>query len=346
MITMLEKYYNIHEIVKFKIVSEKKFGWSIRNILKVYENFETDKLNKTDFEVFLGKFIPSNHDCYILENKYYIKKDYFFCNKDIYKFTKWQFELKDIDQEKTIVKIHSNLFGYMWMVGFIIEFLIHYKMNLKGYPIIHASAVGKNNNGVIFSARGGGGKTTIAMKLLENGFEILGDNFVIVNNGRILSYLTPLNIFKYNLTPIVYSHLTFKQKFILNLKNILYKVTLNYIKIFTTLNTKKLFPDKLRDEIKLNNVFVIIPSEEYSIDSISKLEFVDYMLYNQKLDTLLFLPYIFEYSYIFPDSKLAKHWENYKKNLIDNLSDEIKIYKVQVGKYDSNELKQILSFVE
>jgi hypothetical protein len=346
MITMLEKYYNIHEIVKFKIISEKRVTWSIKNILKVYENFETDKLDKTDFEVYLGNFIPCNNDCIILEDKYYIKKDYFFCNKDIYKFTKWQFELNGIDQEKTIVKIHSNFFGYMWMAGFIVEFLIHFKMNLKGHPIIHASAVSKKNYGIIFSARGGGGKTTLAMKLLNNGFNLLGDNFVIIKNGRILSYLTPLNIFKYNLTPIINSHLTIRQKLILNLKNILYKVSLNYIKIFTTLNTKKLFPNKLRDEIKLNNVFVIIPSNEYSVDRISKLELVDYLLYNQKLDTLLFLPYIFEYSYIFPDSKLAKHWENYKKNLINNLSDEIKIHKVNIVKHDSKELKQILSSLE
>lgn len=344
---MLEKCYNIHNILKFKIISNKRFKFNLKNIYGSFENFETKEIDKADFEVYLGDFEPANHECHILENKYYIKNDYFYCKKDMYKFTNWEFEMDGIDSETTVIKISSNFFGYLWMAGFIIEFFIHYKMNLKNHPIIHASALSNDNKGYIFSARGGGGKTTISMNLLEKGFEILGDNFVIIKNGQVLSYFSPLNIFTYNLSPIIKANLTLKNKMSLNIKNIIYKLSFGFIKIFTKINPRDILSDSISDISSIEKIFVLLPKEQLTFRKISKEELCEYLLLNQMLDTLLFLPYITEYAYLYPNSNLANHWKLYKKNLIKNIPNNIEFSEIEVPlKYDSNNFLEIVNYLD
>ncbi|GAB4315556.1 MAG: hypothetical protein Kow0019_15750 [Methanobacteriaceae archaeon] len=343
---MLVKYYNIHNIVKFKIITQKRFKWNLKNIYGSFENFEDNKNDETDFEVHLGNFKPENNNCHILENNYYIKDDYFYCKKDRYKFTNWEFEINGIDNDNTVIKISSNFFGYLWMAGFIIEFFIHYKMNRKGYPLIHASALSYNNKGYIFSARGGGGKTTISMNLLSNGFKLLGDNFVVLNKNKVFSYFSPLNIFSYNLVPIINSKLNSRDKLMLKIKNIIYKLSFGFVKIFTKINPKVILADYTIDSAKITKIFLLLSKNEFKVEMIDKEELCDYLIFNQMLDSLLFLPYIFEYSYVYPDSFLAKHWNLYKKNLLNNISENIKIYKVELPKNTSKFHKNFFHFME
>jgi hypothetical protein len=219
-------------------------------------------------------------------------------------------------------------------------------MNQKGYPIIHASCVSLNNKGILFSARGGGGKTTIAMHLLDKGFKLLGDNFVIIGEDKALSYLSPLNIFTYNLTPLVRKYLGFNNKVVLSLKNVFYNLTRGYIKIFTKMNPKIAFPHLVDESSKVSAIFVITPRESLKIDKIEKIELCNFLVTNQQLDTLSFLEYIFEYSYIYPNSELSQHWSIYKKNLIKILPDGHIYYKVEVPqKYDPLVLDEIANFI-
>jgi len=343
-----EKYYNIHDVVKFKIVT-KEFEWKFNNIYRAYKNFETTKTDELDFIVYIGKFTPSNQGCHILEDKYYIKEDYLYCKKDSYKFTSWEFEMSGFESKYTVIRISSNTLGYMWMSGFIIEFMIHYKMNEKGYSIVHASGVSRNNRGFIFSARGGGGKTTIALNLLERGFKMLGDNFVILHGEEVLNYISPLNIFTYNLAPIIRKNFGIKNKTILMLKEVIYRVTGGYIKIFTKLNPKEIFPELTIDKTKLDMVFLIVTREEVEriqVKKIGKTELLNHLIMNQMLDTLLFLPYILEYSYMFPNSKLAGHWVRYRKNLEKNLPNSMPIYRIEVPqKYKTDVFERILEVI-
>ena len=343
---MAERYYNIHDIVKFKVVSSSLFERQFSNIYESYKNFETEKIDNPDFNVYLGKFTPSNHDCHIIQDKYYIKENYFYCTKDSYKVIKWEFEMAGFEGDNTTVRIHSDFIGYMFMAGIIIDFLIRFKMNEKGYPIVHASCVSKDNHGFLFSARSGGGKTTIALNLVENGFKFLGDDFSILHNNAVLSFLSPLNIFTYNLSPVIRRNFGVKNKVILGLKELLYKMTLGYIKIFTMINPCDVFPDLIADKSKLDGIFLIIPKEEFYIEKIGKDELIEHLIMNQKLNSLFFLKYISEYSYIFPESNLSTHWDRYKENLKMNLPDNIPVYTVEVPqKYDKKIFEKIWEMI-
>ena len=73
---MHTKYYNINDLVKFALVGSKKFTTSLR-----YSNYLVDYLNENelDFTINLNKFDPNVKKCSILEDNYYVKKNYLYC---------------------------------------------------------------------------------------------------------------------------------------------------------------------------------------------------------------------------------------------------------------------------
>ena len=210
----MEKNYNIHDIVKFKVIANR-----ISNRMDIeYINFESDTIDNPDFTIYLGDFTPSNEGCSILDHTYYIKKNYLYC-KDSYKIGRWAVEVSGLEENEMTVKLSTNTVGAiaadMFICAFIIDFLIRFKMEQKGYSVVHASAVSKDGNAYLFPSQSGAGKTTTAIYFAENGYNFLGDDFVILHNRDVISYLTPLNIFAYNLNPIILKNLGFKDKRIL-----------------------------------------------------------------------------------------------------------------------------------
>ena len=340
-----KRYYNIHNILTFKIVDENGILNRIFDTIRIeYKNFESEELKKPDFTIYLGKFTPSNQDCYILDNKHCIKEDYFYC-KDSHKIAKWEFEMSGFETDNLIVRISTNPFASMIISGFVIDPLIIFKMNEKGYPIVHSSCVSKDDHAHLFTAQGGGGKTSTALYSVERGFNFLGDNFIILDKGHVLSFLSPLNIFSFNLAPIVRKNMSIKSRAEFYFKDLLYRM--RGPRVVTKINVKDVFPDSLANKSKLDSVFLLIPKEKFDIAEIDKEELIRYFAANLKLDSFPFLKYLMEYSYMFPESKMATHWDRYEESLRKNLDDNISIFRVEVPqKYDTNTFEGIWRIIQ
>ena len=344
---MAERYYSIHDIVKFKIVNTNPFEWQFNNVCKKYESFKSKKFKKSDFIIYLGKFTPSNSDCQIIDNIYYIKKDYLYCKRDSYKFTKWEFEISGFESANTIVRVSGNFLSSMAISGYIIDILIRIRMNEKGYPFVHGSCISKNGRGFLFPSRSGAGKTTIALHFVDAGWDFLSDDYTIIHDKKALNYLSQLNIFTYNLSPLIKKNIGVKSAFILGLKHLVYKLTSRYIKIFTTLYPKEVFPSSIIDECKLSAIILLIPKDKFKLNKISKDELIGHLIMSQQIESLPFTKHLVEYSYIFPESKLANHWKWYKENLEKYLPEDIPFYKVEVPrKYDSKIFEKILGVMK
>jgi len=343
---MIEKNYNIHDIIKFKVIANRVS----RRMNIEYKNFESRETDDPDFTVYLGDFTPSNEGCSILDNTYYIKKDYIYC-KDSYKIGRWEIEVSGLEKKGTMIKLSTNLVGTiaadMFICAFIIDFLIRFKMEEKGYSVVHASSVSKDGHAYLFPSQSGAGKTTTAVYFAEKGYNFLGDDFVMLYNGEVISYLTPLNIFAYNLNPAILKNLGFKDRGILKLKNILYKATSSYIKIFTKMNPKEIFPSRIKDRSKLDTVFLLVPKEEFCVEKTNRDIIINNLFINQKLESFPFFKYLLEYAYVFPESNIAAHWNKCKENLVRNLGEDIDFYRVEVPKrYDKETFEKILEVVE
>ena len=326
------KFYNIHDIITFKIINNTNvLHKKISNLEIEYKNFECKiKIDKPDFTIYIGEFTPDITNCHILDENYYIKENYLFCKQDVYKIAKWRFELSGFENGETTVKISCNIFGELFLAAYLIDFLIQLKLTEKGYPIVHASCVNKDNKGYLFSSRGGGGKTTTALKLLDQGFHFLGDNYIIIHDGVALGFLSPLNIFSYNLTKNLSYKLNTKEKILLKIKSILYRLTFGFAKIFSQFNPRRIFPNSIINQTKLNIVFLLIPKNSLSVHDIKREDLITQLIYNQQLDFLFFDKYMTEYSTVFPHSNFARHWELYKKQLEKQIPMELSMYKIEV----------------
>lgn len=340
-----EKSYNIHGLVSFKIVNRSNFLNRVFSTVNLeYKNFETEKVDNPDFTIYLGDFVPSNKECRILDNHYYVKKDYFYCT-DSYKIAEWKFEMSGFESGDMKIRISANSFASMIIPGFLIDPLINFKLAEKGFSLIHASCVSKDNHAYLFTAQGGGGKTSTALYLVEKGFNFLGDNFTILDKGYVWSFSSPLNIFSFNLVPIVKRNMTIGKKIEFHLKNVIYKMT--GLRLVTKINAKEILIDSLNDKSKLRCVFLLIPKEKFDIAEMDKEVLIRHILANMKLDSFPFLKYMMMYSYVFPESNIAKHWNRYEENLRRNLSENTIIYKVEVPqRYDMKTFERIWRMIQ
>jgi len=346
---MIKMRYNIHNIIKFEVVDKRKYFEkkidSFYNHFTYYRDYSDSE--NLDFIINISDFSPKNEGCRVLDGKYYVKEGYIFC-EDTKKFSKWKIEISNLDSSPTLIKISTNFLGSISTLSNFSEFLVHLKMTEKGYPLIHASGVLIEKKGIVFASRSGGGKTTIATYLMGKGFKYFGDNFLILNNSNIYNFLSPLNIYRYNLTPLIKEHLSFKNKLSLSIKNFISLISGRYIKLSTELNLFSIVPEQIAIDGKLDTLLWIIPKRDFSIDMITKKELIDHLIYNQQIEFMHmpFLNYLYAYAYVFPDSKIGNHWKIYEDSLTNAIGNNIKIMKVEVPlKYNDSVIDEILKLI-
>jgi len=73
-------------------------------------------------------------------------------------------------------------------------FLAFFQMKLleKGFALLHAACVSKNHEGLIFPAFSDTGKTTTALQFVNVGYKLLGDDMIITNGSKVLSFPTSM----------------------------------------------------------------------------------------------------------------------------------------------------------
>jgi len=341
----LTKNYNIHDFVKFRIISNKHDHIRYTKLLPTeYDFYRTDDI-KPDFEIIIGDFIPDNSECIILDNKYYIKDHYLYC-KEKYKSAEWSVEIQGLDTEKMIVKVSYNLPGSLLITDFVINFLINITLNRKGISIIHGSAIQNNSKkAFLFSAQGGAGKTSIAINALDTNYQYLGDDTVIVFEDKVYNFIRPLNIFSYNYSPKIRKNMPYKKQIELFFKNLLKYIGINLV---TKVDPRQLFPESIGRSGGLSKLFILIPRIETEIQVISKKDALNFILYNQKLDGIPYEKYIQMYGFAFPDSSVAAFWQNYYRNLDQNLDENsIQFYLANVPqKYNNAVFHKIAKVIE
>jgi len=353
---MTEKFYSINGVVNFALTGSRKFASSVR-----YRNYLSDHVSRhdLDFVISLGTFNANLQNCQILDDKYYVKYNYLYC-KDEYKLLKWEIEISNFEKEWPI-SVNLNItprlmknsaIAHALIEGFIVDAMIHHILTEKGYALLHASCVSRNGRGLLFLARGGGGKTTMALRLLKLGFRFVSDNFTILSpSKKAMGFVEPLNIFTYNLDDAVYGRMNVSQKFGLKFRHLLYKLSNGYLKIFTRLDPYEVFKDKIEEkEIEIDSIFLLLPNKDLvspKLHELPKDELIKHIHLNQRLEFPYFDEYLSAYSYAFPNSSLSSHWEKYKRNLTNNINKDVSIYKIEVPKsYDRSVFNKILEVVQ
>ncbi|MEW6170176.1 MAG: hypothetical protein AB1472_01240 [Candidatus Omnitrophota bacterium] len=324
---MISHFYNFHNILKLQITRQKKsiFDEFLNNTFSYYE---VSDISNPDLFVFIGDFKPDLKNCFIVDGRYYIKKDYIFYQNS-YKYAHWKVEIKGLESDKTNVSINSNKVGRIVFPGETIYSLIRYKLALKGYPLIHGSGVGINDKGYVFSARGGTGKTITAINLVKRGFDYYSDDSLILGEGKIFSFIVPFNLrFTYDVEKLLGIEFTNRTRCELFWKKILYYLTLKRISLFTTIKAKDIFKEAIKEDGRIDKFFVLTQGPEFMIkDNLKKEEMVKKIFLNIWFESPELIAMQYAYSFVYPKSLVANFWEN-MNNLISKNIDRLKYYEV------------------
>ncbi|KPQ45032.1 MAG: hypothetical protein MPEBLZ_00357 [Candidatus Methanoperedens nitroreducens] len=345
--------YNIHNILKFQILLDKKFN--LFNYFNIeHRFFQVDHIDKPDIILNIGKFKPSNEESYIVDGKYYIKNNYFYC-KDSEGTTKWEVEISGFESGDTIINFDIKVPGVRGFLPILsahnlfLSSVIDYKLSNKGYFLIHSAGLGKDNKAFLLAGMGGAFKTTLAMDFIRKaGFDFFGDERVIFNDGRIWSYPVGLVSFDYRC-----SYLPTENK-----RNFLDKIGLIKHNINNYDNLRRLKVN-VPEMSELKALFFIVKKSARKSMTINEYDLkkaVDKLITNNMMEmnhaympNLMgissnpFFEYMLAYSFIFPESQIAAHWINMKNRLVGFLKG-IPIYEMEIpGEYNDVVFKEVSS---
>lgn len=190
----------------------------IEKMNQFYYGFKSEKQNLIpDVIIHLGSSQRWKHKSKIQKNNTH--KNYFFnklgdntlCIQSSYKLAHWIAYTQFSDW---LTSIH----GDSWWKGYdilnikYIRKLLYILTAFKGIPFLHASAVMKNNKGIIFIADQGVGKSYFARSLMKYGWKIYGDEIVAIHKNKMYYSMTGVPLFFSNMRYLGMDKFTKKQK--------------------------------------------------------------------------------------------------------------------------------------
>ena len=280
---------------------------------------EVVRLTPPDLDVQIAPFdISPPYDACWVDRRFIVGKDYFAC-EDTSKILWWKVEIRGWESpgEPTRVRIDRNLFGSAALGSRITDCLIRHELCLRQAPAIHCcGTVSQSDNAYILSGRSGVGKSTIAMRLLDGGFRLLGDNWVLVHQGQAKSFHLPINIHNYNVSPQFYRSLPARLKFDLWWKTQVRRASMGYLKKATHVILKDVSPDWLAEKAPLKRVFTFSQGKDFSIGPLDRQSGLKRLVANDMMDRDAYHRYMLAYATVCPDGPVANHW----RTLLESLS--------------------------
>lgn len=192
--------YNVHDILKFQINWDKRYDFGDLFSLK-FASFRVESVANPDITLNIGRFTPSNSNCYVIDHKYYIKDNYFYCRDSDGKAS-WEVEIAGLEQGDTTINFNiarrfqpqpiDLIYVPLFLPQAFLLRIIDYRLSTMGYFLAHAGAVAKDDQAYLLCGRAGCFKTTLCMEFVRRaGFTWLGDDRVIMHQGKVLGF--PMN---------------------------------------------------------------------------------------------------------------------------------------------------------
>ncbi|MDH5769977.1 MAG: hypothetical protein OEZ25_01630 [Candidatus Bathyarchaeota archaeon] len=336
---MSTKHYNLHDILRVKINGlESRINTSSVDPLSFFE--VSRESQEPDITLNLRKFVPSRNltKCSRILRKYFVDEDYFYC-KDSSGLMKWRFEINGLEGERTEINFSVDpnpfftVFQALLSQNLLLKHVIGLKLYQRGYFLLHAAGLTKDNLAYILVGPGGSNKTYLTNYLLRYaGFKFLGDDGVIIDNQKnALCFPINLELFNYKLTRRKQEDLNLLDKLCIFLSNFLLVQKPDgkkYIETSSTFDSLIFLVKTNCKRIELSEVarkaaarrIVEISRFEMRLSPIP-------MLFHA--DSGRFLEYALAYSFFFPNSSIAKYWTEYENKLVQLLKGS-NIYQLNV----------------
>jgi hypothetical protein len=297
-----------------------------------------DEINDPDIILNIGKFTPSNNNCYLVDHKYHIKENYFYC-KDSNGKARWEVEIDGFEHSPTVINFNGKMQRRYRILApdilpqdSILLPIIELLLGEKGFLLTHSGGIVEEGKAIILLGRSGNLKTTIIMDAVKHNHKILGDERLILHaSDSSKAYVFPIfsQILDYTLENFNDEYMSIIKKLLL-FKNLRRERSPNsHVWQREPVNIKTIYLLK-RKSTGNNNIGIHSIAKDRAIQKIianNKAE-----IYGSSIPSIVakrnFMAYMTAYSFVFPDSQIAKYWENIKKGLEEMLNN-IPIYEIE-----------------
>ena len=199
---MLIQYFNIHGLLSIKL--ERLRAHPLDNyLMRPLGQYAVDeifapldlriRINPANFQVL------RKPGTIIVDNFWHVSEDK-ITSRETHKGGKWLAEIEHLDKPlKTCsVNVQTNHLGRVVYPDIVFSY-IRLLLNLRGVADVHGASVSKDGQGYLFVGRSGVGKSVTAVNFMRRGYDLLGDDFSFLNDGKVLSDLRSINIrYTYN----------------------------------------------------------------------------------------------------------------------------------------------------
>lgn len=347
------RYYNINNLLSFSVRGGEKS--KLDYIHRQYSYFRTEKpIKDVDIEIHVGGFDVDRvfgRSYEVVNRKYRIYKDAIYA-EDSYKVAKFQFLIAGLHKERTKIYFDGNFWGYYILYKFFIEPVIRFKLNAKGYFMIHSSSVYVDGKAFVFPASPSVGKTSTMLNWLHGGMGFIADEYTILKDGKVYSYPTPLRLHDYNLkaNPYLCGVMPLKDRIQIYIRTWILRLTLGYGDVTHEVDIWNCFKNvRIQDRADLGELvlFTKYAGRDVRVKKISKKHLIEKLLIIDKFETTRFNEYLDAYYYIHNVPKDQQFWNRMRNNLMAMFDDtsylELNIPEVYSEK-TFNQINQILGY--
>ena len=314
------RYYSVNGILSFSVSGP---GKKVDYVHKQYSYFQVDKpIDNVDIEVRVGAFESNtivSDEFQVVNRKYRVHEDAIFA-EDSYKVARWKFLIQGLRAKTTIVYFDGNYWGYYILYKFFVEPIIRYKLNDKGYFMIHSSSVYVDNAAFVFPASPSVGKTSTMLNWLHSGMGFIADEYTIIKDGYVYSYPTPLRLHDYNLraNPYICKDMSANDKLQISIRTWIFRLSFGYADVTHEVDIWNVIKDvKIQDVAKLRDVVIFTKhsGSEVVEKRISKKKFIEKLLVIDRFETTRFNEYLDAYYYVNNIPIEERFWDKMQKNI-------------------------------
>lgn len=327
--------FNIYNLFSFEITGTNRR--ILQSLCDDFRVFQTNELTEPDLKILVTDFEPCDRDCYVIDQKYYVKQDYLFC-RESYKTARWRLALQNVGDCPTVY-FNGNIFSSFFLREYLIEPLIAVKLANKGFSALHASGIALNQSGFVFPACKGVGKTNTLIYAAEAGASYLSnEKCIVANDGFVYGFPSDINLYYYNTkNDYLSNRLSYKEKLDLLLNNLIYHLSFGYASFPLSVDPTKLF-GKIESKVPLSSLILLTKTNKDDARTKQHDDKTD-LIQKLVLINMFEMSYLFnlleKYSYVFSETNIVS---DYKKSVKDNLIkalEKVPCFEVEIPrKYD------------
>ena len=332
---MFEESFNIHDIISFKLINNLTRSNFLQNFNPEYDYFKIDNIDDPNFIINITRRFPDINNTCLFNNKYHIKKNFFYTEEFYNTSCSWKILLCDMEESCSKIFLYGKIKGFRKLVRYsvlkniFVRPLIMQHLIKNNAALIHSSAAGFNDKGFLFAGRPGVFKTSIILDLIRvYGAKYIGEENSLIKDDCVYSF--PLNIksLEYKIDHFQNETPSGKIQKIKLAKHILFNGDITKVSI--------------AKPCKIAAVAYLKKGKEFSINEASLDDLMSDFIENEKLE--IGIPpthsltgiennyynfYLEAYNSAIPDSTLKSLWNNLS-SIIKSSYRNAKIYSINV----------------